>query len=65
MLTPAALAKEGLEPTAVIAVPVLVCRKAHIKKARAAKKSKLPVGMTRLMPMLLRSMVRMSANTRS
>ena len=25
MLTPAALAKEGLEPTAVIAVPVLVC----------------------------------------
>ena len=35
-LMPAALAKVGLDPTAVIAVPVLVCRKAHIATASSA-----------------------------
>lgn len=38
---------------------------AHIRKARIAKKIRLPVGMTRLMPKRLRSMERMSASTRS
>ena len=42
-LMPAALAKVGLEPTAVMAVPVLVCRKTHIRNASRAKNSRLPV----------------------
>ena len=65
MLMPAALAKAGLEPTAVMAVPVLVCRNAHIRTASSAKNSSVPVGITRLMPMLFRSMVRMLASALS
>ena len=47
MLIPAALAKLGLDPTAVIAVPVLVCRNAQIPKARRAKNSSVPTGIER------------------
>ena len=43
-LMPAARAKAALEPTAVIAVPVLVWRKAHIRKASNAKAIRDPVG---------------------
>ena len=50
--TPAALAKVGLEPTAVMAVPVLVWRNAHMAKASSAKNSSVPVGMERV-PMLI------------
>ena len=38
---PAALAKVALEPTAVMAVPVFVCRKAHIRKASSANKASI------------------------
>ena len=51
-LMPAARAKAGLEPTAVMAVPVLVCRNAHIKKASSAKTSKEPVGIS-IFPILI------------
>ena len=64
-LMPAARAKAGLEPTAVMAVPVLVCRNAHISTAISTKNSSVPVGITRLMPMLFRSMVRMLASALS
>ena len=47
MLIPEALAKFGLEPTAVMAVPVLVWRNAHIRKASTAKNRRLPTGMER------------------
>ena len=54
-LMPAARAKAGLEPTAVMAVPVLVCRNAHISTAISTKNSSVPVGITRLMPNRFRS----------
>ena len=41
---PADLAKSGLDPTAVIAVPVLVWRNAQIRKARSAKNRIEPKG---------------------
>ena len=43
-LIPAALAKVGFEPTAVMAVPVLVWKNAHIAKASNAKNRSVPVG---------------------
>ena len=52
---PEALANVGLEPTAVMAVPVLVWRKAHIKRASRAKNSRDPVGITKLIPQGFRS----------
>ena len=65
-LMPAALANAGLEPTAVMAVPVLVCRNAHIRNASNAKNSRLPVGITRLIPSAsLRSIWRKLANALS
>ena len=50
---PQALANTGFEPTAVMAVPVLVCRNAHMPKASSAKNAIVPMGMTRLMPQIL------------
>ena len=50
--TPAARAKVGFEPTAVMAVPVLVWRNAHISQASSAKNSSVPVGIERF-PMLI------------
>lgn len=43
-LMPAALANCGLEPTAVMAVPVFVRKNAQIPRARTAKNKMLPVG---------------------
>ena len=43
-LIPAARANAGFEPTAVMAVPVLVCRNAQMPKARRAKNRIVPVG---------------------
>ena len=62
-LMPAALANAGLEPTAVMAVPVLVCRNAHMASASSANTSRLPVGIRRLMPMPFRSMARKLASS--
>ena len=45
-LMPLARAKTGFDPTAVIAVPVFVWRKAQMMKAKKAKKA-TSVGMTR------------------
>ena len=42
---PEARANSGLEPTAVIAVPVLVRKKAQTRKETKAKKRNIPTGM--------------------
>ena len=47
-LIPEAFAKVGLEPTAVIAVPVFVCKNAHIRNAKKAKNNNAPVGISKL-----------------
>ena len=55
---PEALANVGLEPTAVMAVPVLVWRNAHTPTASNVKNRMDPVGITRLIPRGFRSISR-------
>ena len=62
---PEALANTGFEPTAVMAVPVLVCKNAHIPNASSVKNRIVPVGMTRFTPNGFSSIVKKFARTLS